>query len=75
MQRGQRGLHSYGARSHVPREAGDITGDITGDAIGAVIGFCAASTKPAFDGYFVVAMPPSTGMTAPVTYEPARLAR
>ena len=25
--------------------------------------------------YFVVAMPPSTGMTAPVTYAPARLAR
>jgi hypothetical protein len=29
----------------------------------------------AYRGYFVVAMPPSTGMTAPVTYAPARLAR
>ena len=30
---------------------------------------------PSLDRYFVVAMPPSTGMTAPVTYAPARLAR
>src|SRR5262249_55940456 len=29
----------------------------------------------AYRGYFVVAMPPSTGITAPVTYAPARLAR
>jgi hypothetical protein len=27
------------------------------------------------NAYLVVAMPPSTGMTAPVTYAPARLAR